>query len=379
MTNTKIPAWWQYNGFGKPHNLKLPRAPQWRQFGQLEEDPNNSENVIEADYYAPITDSKISMTRDEIHAAQTFEPTRRMIELVNAALYLRRPLLITGGPGTGKSSLAYAVAYELQLGRVLTWPVTSRSTLQEALYQYDALGRLQDTNLERSSGRQAQTNTKAKASKSQQNKTHKPANIGQYIRLGPLGTALLPTRQPQVLLIDEIDKSSIDLPNDLLHIFETGSYEIPELSRLPDEYVDVMPQFGEQTVRIHRGKVTAHEFPFVIMTSNGERDLPPPFLRRCIRLDVKDPTDEQLARIIEKKFPESSEELRTEVLSLFQEKRKGGGVLATDQLLNAIYLRLQNVSLLADLDEDQTDTELDQQIVKDKLKDAILRKLNEQG
>jgi len=114
------------------------------------------------------------------------------------------------------------------------------------------------------------------------------------------------------------------LPNDLLHIFETGKYEIPELSRLPDEYVDVLPQFGEQKVRIHRGKVTCYEFPLVIMTSNGERDLPPPFLRRCIRLDIKDPTDEQLARIVEKKFPESSDELRTEVLSLFQEKRQGG-------------------------------------------------------
>src|SRR5262249_48760219 len=76
------------------------------------------------------------------------------IALVNAALYLRRPLLITGRPGTGKSSLIYAVAWELQLGEVLRWSITSHSTLQQGLYHYDAIGRLQDSQLGSRASRQ---------------------------------------------------------------------------------------------------------------------------------------------------------------------------------------------------------------------------------
>jgi MoxR-like ATPase len=364
---TKIPAWWIYTGSGQPHDFELPPAPAWRRFTKVQNKELPSAGMVnQLDYYEPGTTSGELWTEDETHRATTFEPTRRLIELVNAALYLRRPLLITGKPGTGKSSLAYAIAYELRLGQVLSWPVTSRSNLQDALYRYDALGRLQDINLERS-----QYHDKPAISETM-------SNIGQYIRLGPLGTALLPTHRPQVLLIDEIDKSSIDLPNDLLNIFETGRYEIPELSRLKDEWVEVLPLHDDKKVRIHQGKVTCGEFPLVIMTSNGERDLPPPFLRRCIRLDIKDPTDEQLAKIVEKKFPDGQAALLAEVLSLFKEKRDGGGILATDQLLNAIYLRLQQVDLLADLDEKVSDVEEEQDIVKERLADTILRKLNEQ-
>src|SRR5690242_10468096 len=85
--------------------------------------------------------------RDETRAAN-YLPGPREIELVNAALYLRRPLLVTGPPGSGKSSLAYAVARELTLGHVLRWPINSRSSLAEGLYSYDAIARLRDANIE---------------------------------------------------------------------------------------------------------------------------------------------------------------------------------------------------------------------------------------
>src|SRR5205807_37026 len=129
----------------------------------------------------------------------------------------------------------------------LRWSINSRSTLQEGLYHYDALARLRDANLE------------------QLDKTRAEVDIGRYLKLGPLGTALLPSSRPRVLLIDEIDKSDIDLPNDLLHVFEEGSYEIPELLRLADKLPDVklLPDDGQSEadrVCIRLGKVRCEEF-----------------------------------------------------------------------------------------------------------------------
>src|SRR5205814_7161668 len=121
--------------------------------------------------------------------------------------------------------------------------------LTEGLYQYAALARLRDANLEHLSGGTA----------------HAPDDIGRYVRLGPLGTALLPRLRPRVLLIDEIDKSDIDLPNDLLHVFEEGSFEIPELVRLPEDKpefrrVGVLPYDSETRVFIERGRVRCEAF-----------------------------------------------------------------------------------------------------------------------
>jgi MoxR-like ATPase len=117
------------------------------------------------------------------------------IERVNAALALRTPLLITGRPGCGKSSVAYAVAYELKLGSVLRWPITTQTTLQDGLYQYDAESRVQEASLHRV----------------QFERQNAIPDIGNYIRLGPLGTALLPRRRPRVLLIDQVDQGRTDL------------------------------------------------------------------------------------------------------------------------------------------------------------------------
>jgi len=295
--------WRIYQGSRQPHDgiNRLPAPPPWRSFSDIR--------------------SK--------HA--TFQVEDKEIELVNAALYLRRPLLITGQPGTGKSSLAYAVAHELKLDSVLVWPITSHSNLQDALYRYDSIGRLQDANLYKGKAKEAD-----------------PRRIGLFIRLGPLGTAMLPSERPRVLLIDEIDKSDIDLPNDLLHIFEDGRYEIPELARLADTAPDV-PVFkheSEEKVTIQHGRVPCTQFPFVVITSNGERELPPAFYRRCIRLDINEPDTDKLARIVEAHFDVKLEknELIRKLRNDFIQRREHG-YIATDQLLNAIYLLKQGADL----------------------------------
>src|SRR5262249_5345092 len=117
--------------------------------------------------------------------AAAYRADRHEARLVNAAICLRRPLLVPRKPGPGKSTLAYSIAYELALAPVLHWTITSRSILKEGLYQYDAIGRLHELNVQKV----AQTPAAV------------AADIGSFIRLGPLGTALLPHDRPRVLLI----------------------------------------------------------------------------------------------------------------------------------------------------------------------------------
>jgi MoxR-like ATPase len=298
--------WKIYQGGDADHDgiQRLPVPPPWRDF------------------------NKLGATR-----GTTFRAGPHEVELVNAALYLRRPLLVTGLPGAGKSSLAYAVAWELRLGPVLRWSINSRSTLHEGLYQYDALARLRDANLEQfERGRPG-----AEAGRAIEH------DIGRYLKLGPLGTALLPRAQPRVLLVDEIDKSDIDLPNDLLHVFEEGAYEIPELVRITDRTpeVAVLPDGGDRDelkVIIPGGKVRCEAFPFVILTSNGERELPPAFLRRCLRLDIPVPDVDKLREIVVAHLKDVDVGKVEDLLNRFVEKRDAGHLMATDQLLNAVYL-----------------------------------------
>ena len=337
-TNDK--DWKLYLGRRERHDAieRLPKPPAWR--------PHRAKVEVER----PLP----SLENDEgddvqLERAKTFHATRTIREMVNAALYLRRPLLVTGKAGSGKSSLVEAVAYELGLGRPLRWSVTSRSTLRDALYQYDAIGRLQDEPKEAAArpapGDQAAVRAARQA---------KADSVGRFVTLGPLGTALLPTARPRALLIDEIDKSDIDLPNDLLNVFEEGEFEIPELRRVgPDLPVEVMTSDPSQPLAIVTGgRVRCHEFPFMVLTSNGEREFPAPFLRRCLRLDMPNPTgnrpeDEnpkgkRLREIVDLHFKDQDLRKARKVIDDFIEVAldKGRDV-ATDQLLNAVYFVLQ--------------------------------------
>ena len=150
--------------------------------------------------------------------------------------------------------------------------------------------------------------------------------------------------KPRVLLIDEIDKSDIDLPNDLLNIFEEGEFEIPELVRIAEKnpVVHVMPTDGKDEndrVPIKKGRVQCHAFPIIVLTSNGERTFPPAFLRRCLRLEMRPPNREKLAEIVEAHLGSKVlEQEQTQQLMDHFLKLRDKGDLAADQLLNAVYM-----------------------------------------
>jgi MoxR-like ATPase len=309
------PAWWVYHGDGRQTDWKPLESPPWRTFDGVAPETAYSDAAVTGGGSARLD-----------RLAKAYRAEAKEVQLVNTAIHLRRPLLVTGRPGTGKSMLAHSIAYELGLGRVLHWSITSRSTLDDGLYQYDAIGRLQAVNLLRA----------AEAGAAQT-----PTDIGTYIRLGPLGTALLPAVRPRVLLIDEIDKGHVDLPNDLLHAFEEGSYRIPELLRLPnlDEPVEVLTDDDTDRVPIIGGKVTCREFPIVVLTSNGERDFPPAFVRRCIRLKLDPPDSTKLKRIVEAHLETVSPAAKALISRVDEVRRqRPEAQLAIDQLLNAIRM-----------------------------------------
>jgi MoxR-like ATPase len=303
---TDTPDWQLFQGNGTSHDRlgELPPAPPWRPFAR-DKSPVKPPTLKHDSVWAP-----------DRERALAFVVTRPMRRAVNAALYLRRPLLVTGKPGTGKSSLIDAVAYELRMGKVLRWPITSRTTLKSGLYEYDALARLND-------------------------KDNSP--LGDFITLGPLGSALLDQNWPRALLIDEIDKSDLDLPNDLLNIFERGEYSIPELVRHAKREAKVTLRASDGSMHeIENGTVQCGQFPFVVMTSNGEREFPAPFLRRCIRLKIGDPDDTHLSKVVFRhlgRLQDSEKQEVDRIVKDFWERQKAGD-LATDQLLNAIFLTL---------------------------------------
>ncbi|MFD9260623.1 AAA family ATPase [Streptomyces sp. NPDC059538] len=340
--------WLIYRGVGEPHDGidALPDPPPWRDF--------DGGPVAEPDGPARVADGNVAR-RLGAHrqAAELHRPEPEELEAINAALYLRRPLLVTGFPGTGKSTLAHAVAHELKLGRVLRWPVVSRTVLQDGLYRYDALARLQDVQIAASGGGPAAGAPAPGSSGSSGSSGSGPGSdpssgtapgpaavpgIGKYIRLGPLGTALLPTARPRVLLIDELDKSDIDLPNDLLNVLEEGEFALPELERVADTEPEVQVLTDDGTkVTVRGGRIRCRAFPFIILTSNGERDFPAALLRRCIQLGLGQPGEKRLATMVRAHLGEEAARLGADLIREFL-SRSQTELVAADQLLNAVYL-----------------------------------------
>ena len=202
----------------------------------------------------------------------TSEPLRHA---VNVALALERPLLVRGEPGTGKTLLAEQVAQSLGLP-LLRWHVKSTTKAHDGLYVYDAVQRLHDSRFG----------------------DHDVKDISRYIKLGSLGRALK-SESRVVLLIDEIDKADVEFPNDLLHELDAMRFQIAET--------------GEEIV--------ARERPFVIITSNNEKELPDAFLRRCIFHYIEFPDRELMRQIVKVHHPDLEARVLDQALDVFFELR----------------------------------------------------------
>ena len=185
-----------------------------------------------------------------------------LIKAVNLAIFLRRPLLLEGEAGCGKTRLASDIAYDLGLP-LYRWDIRSDTKAQEGLYKYDAILRLHDV----------QTREVTPDAK------RNPSDATKYRDFGALGKAFLVEDRPAVVLIDEIDKADVDFPNDLLGVLDDPwSFEVRETQEPP---------------------ITAKHKPIVIITTNKEKsNLPAPFLRRCIYHFVEFPKD-KLKEIVE--------------------------------------------------------------------------------
>jgi MoxR-like ATPase len=223
-------------------------------------------------------------------AATDYVTTPEVAEIVNLAIHLSRPLLVEGEAGCGKTRLAHAIAAGLGLGAVVAATVKSTSQAKDLLYRFDALRRLQDA---------------------QDPNNKKGRYVYPYIHLQPLGKAIA-SGKPCLVLIDEIDKADIDFPNDLLDVLDRYEFEIDDL---PDEEsalcaADDAKGFG-RVVKAKPGGVK----PILVITSNREKPLPEPFLRRCLYIQLTFPTDPALlAKIVQSNLSRSGEQIQDSLI-----------------------------------------------------------------
>ena len=214
---------------------------------------------------------------------------------VNAATTLRRPLLIKGEPGTGKTVLAGEIARSFG-APLIEWNVKSTTKAQQGLYEYDAVSRLRDGQLGDARVR----------------------DISNYIRRGKMWEAFTSPALP-VLLIDEIDKADIEFPNDLLTELDRMEFDVYET--------------GERVIAAQR--------PIVIITSNNEKDLPDAFLRRCFFHYIKFPDRSTMEAIVAVHFPDIQGMLVREALNIFYDIREVPGMKkkpSTSELLDWLKL-----------------------------------------
>ncbi|MGN0708927.1 MAG: AAA family ATPase [Anaerovoracaceae bacterium] len=199
-----------------------------------------------------------------------------LMQVVNIAIALEKPLLIKGEPGTGKTALAEAAASSLG-EKLITWSIKSTTKAQDGLYTYDVVQRLYDSQL----GNEGVD------------------DIAHYIKLGKIGEAFSSDEQV-VLLIDEIDKADLEFPNDLLWELDRMEFYIPETDTT----------------------VTAKKRPVVIITSNAEKELPDAFLRRCIFHYISFPDRDLMREIIAVHCPDIEEDLLDQAMDTFYRIRE---------------------------------------------------------
>jgi MoxR-like ATPase len=216
---------------------------------------------------------------------------------VNAAVTLRRPLLIKGEPGTGKTVLAHEIAKAAN-APLIEWHIKSTTKAHQGLYEYDAVARLRDGQLG-------------------DERVH---DIKNYIRKGKLWEAFTSPVLP-VLLIDEIDKADIEFPNDLLQELDRMSFDVYETHET----------------------IAAKERPIVVITSNNEKELPDAFLRRCFFHYIKFPERDTMQAIIDVHFPGIQKILVNRAMDIFYEVRDVPGLKkkpSTSELLDWLKLLL---------------------------------------